>query len=274
MFVSDLDGTLFPTSYGMSKNDTSRLVNLIDTGLPFTPATGRSIPSALQVLGQPELKFGIIANNGAVVMNGAGKIISQTEMPWGPVMNISDNLRNLALPFVWSLDAGTGFERWYWLPAGPHHLDVYLESRKNYPGISRMSSLKIPRNNFCLNLTTYGPKDLLLDLQSEFDSPELTIQVMPDTGQRGVYMMFFQGETDKGEALRALCRAEGIALRDVTAFGDDASDVSMFGAAGRAIAVGGGEEEAINAADEIIEPAISLSVLNLLEHYSAAQPVR
>ncbi len=269
LFVSDLDGTLFPSIYGLSQEGKTRLARLVDEGLPFTFATSRAIPAAMDAIGRPLIRSGRIANNGAVVVNKMGEVIRQVTLPWESILGISERLRRMALPVIWALDAQTGYERRCWLPNGPHHLDPYMESRKHDPTVVRMRSFDdLPRNHFCLNLATVGPGDLLRDLKKKFSSPELTVQVAPDPYQRGVYTMMVQGRTDKGEALSVLCAEEGIPPEDVTVFGDSLSDVPLFKAAGRRVAVENAVEELKEQADEIIGQPVLLSVLDWLEEHT------
>jgi len=269
LYVSDLDGTLFPSIYGLSQEGKTRLARLIDGGLPFTFATSRALPSAIDAIGRPSIRSGRIANNGTVVINKTGEVIHQVTLPWKNILGISERLRRMALPIIWALDAQTGYERRCWLPNGPHHLDPYMESRKHDPTVVRMRSFDdLPRNRFCLNISTVGPGDLLRDLKKQFHSEYLTIQVAPDPYQIGVYTMTVQGRTDKGEALLVLCAEEGIPPENVTVFGDSLSDMPLFRVAGRRVAVENAVEELKEQADEIIGQPVLLSVLDWLEEHT------
>ena len=55
----------------------------------------------------------------------------------------------------------------------------------------------------------------------------------------------------KGQALKALCQALGIDLRDTLAFGDGTNDLDMIRTAGIGVAMGNGAEEVKAAADWI-----------------------
>jgi hydroxymethylpyrimidine pyrophosphatase-like HAD family hydrolase len=269
LFVSDLDGTLLPSIYGLAKQDRKRLAALIDSGLPFTFATSRAIPAAIEALGRPPLQFGRIGGNGAAVENKSGEPVFETALPWEFVLKTSEKLRRLALPFIWALDSKTAYERRCWIPDGPHHLDLYLESCQDDPGVVALTSLEILRGVKCLNLSTAGPRDLLKDLAADAASTVVRCHVSPDPYQRGVCNLIMQGNSDKGTALVVLCKEEGISPQDVTVFGDSFSDLPLFKAAGRSIAVENAPEEVKDAADEVIGPAVSLSVLTWLERRAA-----
>ncbi|WP_194609150.1 Cof-type HAD-IIB family hydrolase [Clostridium vitabionis] len=58
---------------------------------------------------------------------------------------------------------------------------------------------------------------------------------------------------DKGYGIRELCRAVGADLRDTIAIGDSGNDIPMLKTAGRAIAMGNGTPDALNAADMVTD---------------------
>ena len=59
---------------------------------------------------------------------------------------------------------------------------------------------------------------------------------------------------DKAEGMRMTCRFLGASMADTVAFGDGANDVDMLRAAGLGVAMGGGAEEALRAADLVTAP--------------------
>lgn len=76
--------------------------------------------------------------------------------------------------------------------------------------------------------------------------------------------------TDKGEALRAICRHYGQGPEDAIAFGDSTNDSAMLLAAGLGIAMDNAQEEVKALADRICPPCVEDGVARTLEELGLA----
>lgn len=71
-------------------------------------------------------------------------------------------------------------------------------------------------------------------------------------------------DVSKGAALEALADHYDVDVEEFVAIGDSANDVSLFGVAGRALAVGNGTVEAKEAADEVMSASYADGFLEAL----------
>jgi Cof subfamily protein (haloacid dehalogenase superfamily) len=62
--ISDLDGTLLPTSHRIPQENLDAIKYFTDNGGAFTVATGRSVPSAERYIKQMNIKLPVIVYNG------------------------------------------------------------------------------------------------------------------------------------------------------------------------------------------------------------------
>ena len=69
LYVTDLDGTLLDGNACIPLEALRMLNEMLDAGLPFTVATGRSWSSAQKVIGGLRLRMPMVAYNGAFVVD-------------------------------------------------------------------------------------------------------------------------------------------------------------------------------------------------------------
>ena len=82
LFISDLDGTLLTSRGSISPESVRILRSLLNRGLAFTAATGRTPLSALPLLSELPVRLPLILLNGALTMTPDGKVTNA--VPFSP----------------------------------------------------------------------------------------------------------------------------------------------------------------------------------------------
>jgi 5-amino-6-(5-phospho-D-ribitylamino)uracil phosphatase len=78
------------------------------------------------------------------------------------------------------------------------------------------------------------------------------------------WLAIYAGQATKAHAIEVLARDLGVALAEVTVFGDQINDVPMFAECGHAVAVANAVPELLPHADEVIGPNTDDSVVKYL----------
>lgn len=71
LFISDLDGTLLQPNAILSPYASKQLKILLDQGIHFSVATGRSVVSIREIMGHIPIKLPVVASNGAYISDFA-----------------------------------------------------------------------------------------------------------------------------------------------------------------------------------------------------------
>ena len=71
LYISDLDGTLLTSGQIISRESLDIINELINKGMLFSYATARSIITARKVTNGLNIKYPVIVNNGAFIIDNA-----------------------------------------------------------------------------------------------------------------------------------------------------------------------------------------------------------
>lgn len=244
LYVSDLDGTLLADNGRLSEASRAIINGLVDQGMLFTVATGRSLPPTELVLRGLDLRAPIICMNGALIVDPVSReTIRRVSLdPDRARTLVNGHLAGGLHPFVFTIDRD-----------GEHHayhLGLFNEVERRYVA----ARLALGDHRF----------RVVDDLASAFDDEVMTVVSidLPErldpvyhtfAGDTGLYQVrsaddqapFWWLETlssdaNKGYAVRLL--RDRLAVDRVVCFGDQANDVPMFEAADEAYAVAGAVE--------------------------------
>ena len=119
-----------------------------------------------------------------------------------------------------------------------------------------------------LAITFIGKEADLLPVRAAVSAldPTLQMHLFPNAYSPGWHWLSVHpADATKANAIRWLADREGVGMGRVTVFGDALNDLSMFEAAGHAVAVGNAHPELKSVADEEIGPHYEGSVLRFLE---------
>lgn len=268
LYVTDMDGTLLSPDSCVTRRSGEIISQLSSRGAMITVATART-PATVE----PLLR-GVVTAPPAIVMTGAA-MWNRAEMTYSDVFFVPENdyrsvcrlcRRHGVAPFVYVLSRAM-------------YLDVYHEA----PAMNRAEALFVhERDSLRLksfHLAQVAPEEALTrtvlffamgvrrDIEAVAEElrreTECYVSCYPDIfdPETAILEIFAPG-VSKAEAVLHL--KERMGADRVVAFGDNLNDLSMFGVADLAVAVGNAQPEVKAAADIVIEPNFTDSVARFI----------
>ena len=249
ILFSDLDGTLLDDKKNVSREDLASINEMIEKGHRFVVATGRPIYSAKVVaknLGLYRDGIFLIASNGGVVYDcGSEKILSADTL----------DMETVDILFKAAWEDGLSVHT---------YTDDYVVSVRPTKEIEF----------YCSNILM--PHKLLKRIPEDLPKrpPKLIVMSLKE-GSRGIledferrHAQLIEGKAEsvfsndhlleylpvgvtKGKAIKKLCDLLDIPLEDSVAAGDEANDIPMLQAAGCAVVMKNGTDQAKAFADHV-----------------------
>ena len=250
LIAFDLDGTLLDRQKNIPEANLQALKAAAEAGALLVPATGRiytGIPELIRTL--PGARY-FITINGAYAYDAADdRNLYTSELSVDTCLRLIDYMDRLPVIYDCYQDNWGYITRSMFQRAGDFIPD---------PGIMKMMrELRTPVDNLSETLRQKGrPVQKMQmhfqDLAERDRQLKLVAERFPEAAVSSSLPWNIEinsaGAT-KGRALKALCQALGIDLRDTLAFGDGTNDLDMIRTAGIGIAMGNGAEEVKAAAD-------------------------
>ena len=250
LIAFDLDGTLLDRQKNIPEANLQALKAAAAAGALLVPATGRiytGIPELIRTL--PGARY-FITINGAYAYDAADdRNLYTSELSVDTCLRLIDYMDSLPVIYDcyqdnWGYITRSMFQR----------AEEFIPD----PGIMKMMrELRTPVDDLAETLQQRGrPVQKMQmhfqDLAERDRQLKLVAERFPETAVSSSLPWNIEinsaGAT-KGRALKALCQALGIDLRDTLAFGDGTNDLDMIRTAGIGIAMGNGAEEVKAAAD-------------------------
>lgn len=231
MIVTDLDGTLLRNDKTVSEFTLTVLDELRRAGVLFAVATARPVRAVAEWL--PFIKYDAgIFHNGAVIRTPDGDIggmgIAESDIVARRIL--------AAMP-----DACISVE-------SEDRLYCNYDSNRVWPG----AEFTFTRDFACVEGKIADK--LIVEARSHGDverlAPLLPGYTYAQLSENRIAMIMNRRAT-KINAVRALGKKYGIAMRDVAAFGDDYNDIDMLKGCGRGVAVKNALDEVKAAAGEV-----------------------
>ena len=252
LIAFDLDGTLLDRQKNIPEANLQALKAAAEAGALLVPATGRiytGIPELIRTL--PGARY-FITINGAYAYDAVeDRNLYSSELSVDTCLLLIDYMDRLPVIYDCYQDNWGYITRSMFQRAGDFIPD---------PGIMKMMrELRTPVDNLSETLRQKGrPVQKMQmhfqDLAERDRQLKLVAELFPETAVSSSLPWNIEinsaGAT-KGQALKALCQALGIDLRDTLAFGDGTNDLDMIRTAGIGVAMGNGAEEVKAAADWI-----------------------
>jgi hypothetical protein len=269
LFVSDLDGTLLDGDAQLSGYSRSELTRLLAAGLPFTVATARSVAATRLILRDLPMVLPVINFMGALISDlrtGVHHVCHALPEQLSRMI-VATAAESGVMPFLSTCEGSR--DHLYYTKLSNSGMQWYAEDRRaaRDPRLQAVAEFAahLAETVVCLTFidTDARVADLAQRLQSAFGgSVQLAAWRHEYTGWS--WLMVLDREATKAHALRGLAGALSVPLDNVTVFGDSVNDLPMFVTAGRSVAVANADEAVRQAADEIIGPNTSDSVVRYL----------
>lgn len=255
LIAFDLDGTLLDGRKNIPEENLHALAAAAAAGALLVPATGRiytGVPETLRKL--PGARY-FITINGAYAYDAVDdRNLYTSELSVDSCLRLIDYMDRLPVIYDCYQDNWGFISRDMFEKAGDYIPD---------PGIMKMMrELRTPVDSLAETLRQKGrPVQKMQmhfqDMAERDRQLKLVAERFPETAVSSSLPWNIEinsaGAT-KGQALKALCRALDIDLRDVLAFGDGTNDLDMILTAGIGVAMGNAVEE-VKAASDWVAPS-------------------
>lgn len=241
-YLTDLDGTLLRPDASLSDYTTSVITAALDSGAVVSYATARSLTSSSGVVSGIPWKYPIVLYNGGMLYDPVRKeIVGGYWLEPDVVNGIVELGKASALsPLLFGLDSGDA-ERVLHEKLIAHGYIQFYNSRPGDARFRELEALQCPDDYRTLIITYIGL----------FEELEPLHRMLQDTYGSAVHLHFMKDnyiadhffleishpKANKGDGLELWAGLVGCKPSDVTVFGDNLNDKSMFAAAGRRVAV-------------------------------------
>lgn len=249
--ATDLDGTLLRTDKTISEETIAEFARISGKGVFFIPSTGRThreLPAAIRDL--PFLHYALCCNGAAVYDYKEKRYIYEETIPYELALELLEYTKSIP---VYESVVVKG-ER---ICKGDDEGNIceYIRNRAvkdilfNFTGAcdvkAAFAEKRMDAQKLLLYLDDRADREAVIrDLRERF--PQLEI-----SSSGPIYIEVNVKGVDKGKALGNFCRMLNIPLEETIAFGDAENDLTMLDAAGLAVVVENGTEEAKRHADLI-----------------------
>lgn len=249
--ATDLDGTLLRSDKTISAETRAELQRISEKGVCFLPSTGRThreLPAALKDL--PFLRYALCCNGGAVYDFWEERYIYEHAIPYELALDLLEYAKTLPVYESVVLNGAR-------ICRGDEDGNIcrYIQNSAvrdilvNFTGVSDVKAAfaaqKMDAQKLLFYLDEGADRETVMgDLRKRFPQLEISSSgpIFIEVNLKGV---------DKGKALAHFCRLQGIPMSETIAFGDAENDLSMLDAAGLAVVMENGTEEARRHADLI-----------------------
>lgn len=276
IYISDLDGTLLGKNASLSPFAIQQLTKMIGKGMDFTIATARSIVSVQPLLASVPVQLPVICANGAYLANLQTGIRTDMQLLQG---ELSQDMMRLVRHhgmhvFAVSHQSDQKRERVYLEKSDNPLMRWHFneDRRKSDERLETIEAVEAVLDQDLLNINVMAPLAQLQAFRSAMDE-QFGEQVMgylyeAEQVDGWCWMSVFHGEATKGKAIQRLLRRLTRPSEDVTVFGDQFNDISMFGVAQTAIAMGNAHPHLKQMASRIIGSNEEDSVIRYLMEIS------
>ncbi len=250
LLAFDLDGTTLSDSDHVSEKNREALVRAFQKGVLLVPASGRLftfLPK--EVMSLPGLRWVITSNGAAVYTLPDGKPLKKSLIPNETAKKLYEVIKQYDIYREFYNEGRAMVERSFFERSRtemgiPERKWKFLS--KDYVFVEDMEKT-LEETGLCpekVNLLYLPTKELREKLWKELER----IEGLSLSSSFSDNIEVNARQANKGAALKTLCEMLGIPPEEVMAIGDNGNDVSMLEFAGCSVAMGGGSEEALQAA--------------------------
>ena len=257
LYVSDLDGTLLNSEKHLTDKTMNIINSLIDKGLLFTIATGRSTATTIPILSRLKINIPIILLNGVIIYDlFMRKCISVEILNHDSVNKMIDILNNAnKTAFVYKLDGS--YEA---ASINIYHGELvekeeyrFYNKRVNYEKFIKMDKFDFSSEDKIIYFAMLNKFEILEPIQKLFQEVEDVTSLLYKFSYSDDYyfMEAFSSKASKNTGVQYLKQLTG--ADKVITFGDNINDIDMLINADESYAVSNACDEVKNITSEIIE---------------------
>lgn len=270
LYITDLDGTLLWKPGEISKSSVEMLNKIIDEGVLFSAATGRSLISAADILKDTNIKLPIISNNGARISNLTDlKHVHSNFIDQSIAEEVLKILMTFQCsPFINGETKGSDILLYEEKINDGTKLFIDFRKEKNDPRLKLIKKYKTLKDLEVINFNIIDKTEKLENAKKNIselygDTLDMHITYEPAWESWG-WLTISDIKSNKAEGIKELISKFIKEDVEVTVFGDQLNDIHMFEFADRAIAVENACQELKELADIVIGPNSEDSVLKFI----------
>ena len=250
LIAFDLDGTLLDRQKNIPQANLQALMAAAEAGVLLVPATGRiytGIPEQIRAL--PGARYFITINGAYAYDAQEDRNLYSSELSLELCLRLIQYMDTLPVIYDcyqdnWGFISRSMFQRAGDFIPDPGIMKMMLELRTPVDSLAETLRQKgRPVQKMQMHFQDMAERDRQLKLVAELFPETAVSSSLPWN------IEINSAGATKGQALKALCQALGIDLRDTLAFGDGTNDLDMIRTAGIGVAMGNGAEEVKAAAD-------------------------
>ncbi|SDK13624.1 Cof-type HAD-IIB family hydrolase [Natronincola ferrireducens] len=276
LLATDMDGTLLMNNKALSSENIEALRRAKEKGLEIVICTGRPYVTVKPYLEMLGFDCWVVTNNGAIIRNKEGEIVSVTLMEdetLGQVLKILEkddvdyHVSDEKFTYIRSIGQRIRLIRSFLLQTEMAYWKAYLLSI--WAVVFNGSHKKVDFSSFvnkggrAASVFIYSKdRKKLENLKKEMKK----IKRIDLTSSGIDNIEILHENATKGKALERLSNMLNIEKEEMIAVGDNYNDLSMIAYAGLGVAMENGEEEVIEAADWITTTNENHGIAHLLEN--------
>ncbi len=229
--ISDLDGTLLSRGHHVTKFTKDVIKEIINKGINFYIASGRSYDQIGYITEQLDVKIPIIAANGARIFDAEGKMIYEKGLSKETAEAILDlDYENIAKDSHLNIFSGND-----WIITKGTAQKVYDRIPRDVKVVFKEVPKDELKNLDILKIFYIGEHEQLIKLEKAILKVTDAVNVI---FVNDYCMEIMAKGANKGAAAKFLLEKEGIELKDAVAFGDGENDFEMLTMVGKGYAMG------------------------------------
>jgi len=263
LIVSDLDGTLLKSDHTLSDYTKAVIHKVSEQGIDFMLATGRLFGGARQYSKELNLNTPILACNGALIKEAAGKLLYGRPIQDEALAKVFRLLTEKNYYFhcygeenFYTKNLGNSL-------AGFYAFNAERPEEERFPMIEIDPMELIGKDTIYKVLTNCKGEDARKALYSEL----IAIEGISVTVSWNDTFDICADQVSKASAIHRYAAEKGIEPSEIICFGDNYNDIEMIRYAGLGIAVGNAVDELKEAADYVTESSDTDGVAKAIEKF-------
>lgn len=270
LLALDIDGTLVDSRQVMSDATADAVRYAADRGVIVTVCTGRSLPSAAEVVGHLPLNAPYVLNNGAMIYDVPSRRARYLHHLPGPLARHAVKVfRGIGFhPIVYGPLPEVQY--FYYDSFDPDNQAFIDYAAKNADRVHRVDDVCdfLQRDITCITVAERNERVKSREsyIKAQLPDAGVVFEISPwDRGYSIITVM--PSGVSKGDGLRRLAQLLGIDLAEVMAVGDNLNDLEMLDVAGLGVAMGNSTAEIRVRADHVTASVDDDGVARAIERF-------